>query len=156
MWHLGCDYCNGEYGLPQDYGKAMELWLRAGELGYATAYSKIGYSYFHGHRGVEKDAMKAKHYWELAAMGGDVISRSNLGLLEEYEGNMNRAVKHYMIAAGAGHDGSLEEIRECFMKGHATKDEFEKALRAHKESADEMKSDQREAAAAIIAARRQN
>ena len=31
----------------------------------------------------------------------------------------------------------------------ATKDDFEKALRAHKEASDEMKSDQREAAAAF-------
>jgi hypothetical protein len=35
------------------------------------------------------------------------------------------------------------------MAGHATKDDFEKALRAHKDSKDEMKSEQREAAAAF-------
>ena len=58
---------------------------------------------------------------------------------------MNRAVKHWMISAGAGHDNSLKNIRACFMNGHATKDDFEKALRAHKEANDEMKSDQREA-----------
>ena len=34
------------------------------------------------------------------------------------------------------------------MNGHATKDDFEKALRAHKDAKDEMKSDQRDAAAA--------
>jgi hypothetical protein len=39
------------------------------------------------------------------------------------------------------------------MNGHATKDDFEKALRAHKEANDEMKSDQRDAAAAFLAAR---
>ena len=42
---------------------------------------------------------------------------------------------------------SLKEIRKCFVNGVATKDDFEKALRAHKEAKDEMKSDQREAAA---------
>ena len=35
------------------------------------------------------------------------------------------------------------------MRGEATKDEFEKALRAQKESKDEMKSDQRDKAAAF-------
>jgi hypothetical protein len=55
-----------------------------------------------------------------------------------------------MISARAGLDESLKEIRNCFVNGHATKDEFEKALRAHKESKDEMKSDQREAAAAAV------
>ena len=37
------------------------------------------------------------------------------------------------------------------MSGDATKDDFEKALRAHKEANDEIKSDQREAAAAYAA-----
>ena len=53
-----------------------------------------------------------------------------------------------MMSAAAGCDNSLKAIREAFLSGHATKYEFEKALRAHKESKDEMKSDQREAAAA--------
>ena len=35
----------------------------------------------------------------------------------------------------------------------ATKDDFEKYLRAHKEAADEMKSDQRETAAAYLRSR---
>ena len=61
---------------------------------------------------------------------------------------MCKAVKHFMISAGAGDDKSLKAIRH-FMRGEATKDEFEKALRAQKESKDEMKSDQRDKAAAF-------
>ena len=98
--------------------------------------------------GVERDTKKAQHYWELAAMGGDPAARFNLGIIEENTGNMDRAVKHWMISAGAGHDKSLNAIRKCFLSGHATKDDFEKALRAHKGAKDEMQSDQREAAAA--------
>ena len=37
-------------------------------------------------------------------MGGNVTARHNLGMLEESAGNMDRAVKHFMISAGAGHD----------------------------------------------------
>ena len=92
----------------------------------------------------------ARYYYELAAIGGNAYSRHNLGLLEWHAGNFDRAVKHWMIAAGAGHDDSLTNIRSCFFAGDATKDDFEKALRAHKEAADEMKSDQREAAAAFV------
>ena len=51
-----------------------------------------------------------------------------------------------MISASAGYDDSLNEIKECFVNGYATKDDFEKALRAHKEAKDEMKSEQRERA----------
>ena len=48
---------------------------------------------------------------------------------------------------------SLEEIRNGYMNGYVTKDDFEKALRAHKEAKDEMKSDQREEAAAYLRSR---
>ena len=95
------------------------------------------------------DLKKANYYAELAAIGGDVNARHNLGCSEGNLGNFDRAVKHWMISAGAGHDESLNTIRECFMSGHATKDDFEKALRAHKEAKDEMRSDQRETASAI-------
>lgn len=49
-----------------------------------------------------------------------------------------------MVSAGAEDDDSLVAIRLCF-----TTDDFDKALRAHKESKDEMMSEQREAALLI-------
>ena len=55
-------------GFPQDYDKAMELWLRAGELGCVASYYSIARAYYNGD-GVERDKKKAKHYFELAAMG---------------------------------------------------------------------------------------
>jgi TPR repeat protein len=147
--HLGFCYDRGINGLPQDYNKAMELLLRAGELGCAMAYHKIAHSHLNG-EGVERDEKKAKHYWELAAMGGHVEARHCLGIFEHRAGNIERAVKHYMISAGAGYDESLKAIQEGFVCGHVTKDDFERALRAHTEAKDEMRSDQRDAAAARI------
>ena len=152
MRNLGVFYYRGLMGNPQDSEKAIELWLRAGELGDTQAYHCVAMAYRDG-EGVEMDIEKAKQYYELAAMGGDVDARHNLGVFEENAGSMDRAMKHWMISAGAGDDDSLKEIRQCFMNGHATKDDFEKALRAHKEAKDEMKSDQRDAAAAFLAAR---
>ena len=149
IYSLGCYYDEGKYGLRQSHGKANELWLRAGQLGLAEAYHNIAVAYRQGD-GVERDEKKAKHYYTLAAMGGHVDARYNLGNLEGRAGKKDRALKHWMISAGAGDDDSLKEIRKCFVSGHATKEDFEKALRAHKEAADEMKSEQREAAAAYI------
>ena len=143
---LGCDYYYGEMGVQQDYKKGIELCLRAGELGCVRAYGNVAQIYDEG-KGVEKDEKKATHYWELAAMGGGVFSRHNLGVWEAYAGNIDRAVKHWMISAVAGCDDSLEEIRQCFLRGHATKDDFETAQRAHKKAKDETRSDQRDAAA---------
>ena len=68
MYGLGCFYAYGMHGLPQNRDKALELYLRAGELGCTTAYHNIGNDYWHG-RVVERNEKKVTHYSELAAMG---------------------------------------------------------------------------------------
>ena len=74
----GC-YADGIMGVPQSWAKANELLLKAGEVGCAEAYFKLGCS-FHFGRGVEIDKKKAVHYYELAAAAiiGDVDARNNL------------------------------------------------------------------------------
>ena len=152
IYNLGCYHAHGKYGVRQNLKKANKLYLRAGELGCTEAHCRIGYAYYTG-SGMEIDEEKAKYYYELAAMGGNVHARHNLGDLEKRAGNMKRAVKHWMISAGAGFDKSLGDIQQGYLNGHATKDDFEKALRTHKEANDEMKSDQRDAAAAALGTR---
>ena len=92
IYNLACIYQHGEYGLRQNMRKANELYLRAGKLGNAAGYNNVGYSYQNGLE-AEKDLKKAKHYWELAAMGGNVEARYNLGIWEARVGNMNRATR---------------------------------------------------------------
>ena len=59
-------------------------------------------------------------------------------------GSLGVMLKHWMIAARAGNQDSLDNIRRGFMNGMVTKEEYERTLRAYKESVDEMKSDQRD------------
>ena len=66
-YQVAGDYAKGTSGMPQDHQKANELFLKAGELGYASAYNNLGNSYHNGN-GVEIDKNKAKYYYELAAM----------------------------------------------------------------------------------------
>ena len=149
MYNIGRWYYKGLLGLPQDYSKALELWHRAGELGCAIAYNNIGVAYSNG-RGLERDEKKALHYWELAAMSGDVCARHNLGLFEmEGSGNIDRALKHFMIAVEYGCDKSLVHIKQLYMTGNATKDDYAKALRSHQAYLNEIKSDQRNEAAVL-------
>ena len=138
-------YANGTDGMPQDWVKANELLLKAGELGCAAAYSRLGNSYDAG-RGMEVDKKKAKHYYELAAMRGDVHARHNLGCNEYNAGNYHRAYKHYMVAARAGFTQSLDQVKMGFMDGDVTKDEYAGTLRAFHERQSEMKSEARDAA----------
>ena len=150
FYNLAGFYADGDGGMPQDWVNANKLWLRAGELGCHEGYCNLGYSYMHG-KGVDVDKKKAKYYWELAAINGDVHARFNLGLLEGNAGNIDRAYKHCIIAAKAGHKESLDKVKAGFMSGHVTKDEYEYTLRAYHSRQDEMKSDDRDKAANVRA-----
>ena len=142
----GC-YERGILGLPQDSAKATELYLRAGELGRANAYYNLGICYY-AQRGVEVvDKKKAQHYLELAAMNGDIKARRNLGCMELKAGNHQRAYKHFLIAAWAGHNVALKNVKEGYMEGHVTKEEYANTLREYHKSQDDMKSDARDKAA---------
>jgi len=147
IYNLGAYYHHGEAGFSQDYDKALELWQQAGKLGYATAYYNIGICYYNG-EGVEMDKKKARHYLELAAIGGNVKARHNLGAFEANAGNPDRAIKHYMIALTNGNNDSLKGIQVIFKKGYATKEDYEKALRYRQEYLGNIRSEQRDKAAA--------
>ena len=141
------NYHNGKNGFPQNYAKALELWHRACELGFAEAYCGIGYAYDNG-GGVEVDKKKAKHYYELASMMGNETARHNLGANEADAGNWDRAVKHWMIAAGSGFNPSLKYIQDFYSNGRATKEDYTKALKLYQTYLSEIKSTQRDKAAA--------
>jgi len=142
-------YVNGRRGIAQDWAKAREFTLKAGELGCASGYYNLGvaYEYDEG-RGVEVNMKKAKHYYELAAMMGHVGARHNLGCLEGESGNYQRAMKHFTLAAKAGSEKSLNNIKQGFTNGMITKEEYANALRAYQKRQSEMKSDERDKAAA--------
>jgi len=147
IFNQGNYYRNGKYGLSQDITKAFEHWHRAGELGHAQSYCNIGYAYNNG-LGVEVDEKKAMHYYELAAMDGSESARHNLAGNEVRAGNMDRSLKHYMIAVRGGHNKSLEMIQKIYTHGHATKENYTKALELYQAYLGEIKSLQRDEAAA--------
>ena len=150
IYEMGCCYNDGDDELPQDYNKALELWHQAGELGYAKSYYNIGCAYDLGNgNGVGRDEKKANYYYELAAMGGHATARHHVGISEGRAGNMDRALKHFMIAAGSGYTRSMEAIQALFMDGKATKDDYAKALRVYQANLVEIKSAQRDEAAAF-------
>ena len=61
IYNLGCAYDRGIMGFRRDWKKANKLWLRAGELGHASAYFNLAVAYRDGD-GVENNMNKAKYY----------------------------------------------------------------------------------------------
>ena len=143
FYQLAGYYAQGILGMSQDWAKANELWLKAGELGSSEAYCNLGLAYEEGD-GVEIDEKKATQYYELAAMNGDIQARHNLGCLEGQAGNIHRAYKHLVLAARAGYTKSLDLVKRGFMNGYITKEEYAKTLREYQKSQDEMKSEMRD------------
>ena len=82
-------------------------------------------------------------------MEGNSYARHNLGVSEENTGNFDKALKHYIIAVKGGCTDSIDVIRELYKNGHATKDQYANALRSHQVYLNEIKSDQRDKAAAF-------
>ena len=105
---LGTCYYNGLLGIHQDETKAIELWMRAAELGYSESHNYLGMHYYHG-----KNWKKAKFHLEAAAMAGHEGARHNLGCTEFESGDRERAVKHWTIAASAGEYMSMQNTEHA-------------------------------------------
>ena len=80
-----------------------------------------------------------------AGLSGDEASRYNLGCLEAQSGNIERAVKHWIIAASAGHYHAMYKLITFFKKGVVSRVLIDTALSAYNSSCAEMRSESRDA-----------
>ena len=143
--HLGGKYYYGGLGLQKDMRKASKLFTEAAELGSIEALAHLGDSYRLGN-GVQQDEAKGAEYYKKGAMKGDVDCRYNIGCHERRKGNHYRAVRHWLISAKMGHKESLEAVKNFFMGGVATKQQYTEALRGYQDAAAETKSHDRDEA----------
>ena len=77
QYNLGLAYLNGD-GAVKDEKKAVELFRKAAEQGYALAQYKLGWCYEYG-RGVGKDYEQAVAWYRKAAEQGYALAQSWLG-----------------------------------------------------------------------------
>ena len=101
--------------------------------------------YEHG-EGFQKDEAKAVEFYAEAAMQGHSESRHILGWLEGRRGNHDRAMRHWLISAKLGDEDSLDAIKDMFMAGRATKEQYTEALKGYQDTVEEMKSHDRDEA----------
>ncbi|KAK1746862.1 hypothetical protein QTG54_002206 [Skeletonema marinoi] len=137
---MGFILCNGG-----DYQGAFDHYKKAAELvNSAEAHYQLAWT------GVEKDTKKKVYHLEHAAIGGHAMARYNLGVNEQRNGRLERAIKHWIISAKLGYDRAAEALKVCFREGSISKDVFAEALRAHQAAVDATKSPQREVAEAAM------
>ena len=124
---------------------AFQYFTKAAGLGHADAHYMLAEMYHYG-LGVEKDEGKEIHHMKEAAISGHPFARHDLGWLELNNGNIERAVKHLIIAAIQGNDKSMKALMKTFKikKELVQKEVLAATLRAHQAAVDATKSPQRE------------
>jgi TPR repeat protein len=120
-------YCQGIAGFQKDHTKAMELYNRAADLGYKEAHNNLGVIY------EGAGDMKKKFHCEAAAMAGNAGARNNLGDLVAESRILERAVKHWKMAASAGHYEAMHHLIVGFEKGAVSRElEVKQEMRVSK------------------------
>jgi TPR repeat protein len=140
--HMG-GKCYNEW----DYEGAFGYFTKASELGDVGAHCHLGHMYYKGEC-VEKDKEKEVYHCEKSAIGGHPYARHILGCYEQKAGNIERAVKHLIIAANLGNEMSMRVLWRHYSAGNITKEDLEATLRTHQAAIDATKSSQRDAAEA--------
>ena len=127
-----------------DLNSAVEYFTKAAELGDSEAHYRLSLMYHDG-IGVERDEEKEIYHLEKAAAGGHPEARHNLACEEGTNGNIDRAVKHFVIAANQGWEKSMKALWMHYSDGDITKNDLDATIRRHHAALDATKSPQREA-----------
>ena len=137
---LADTYYKGLNGVQQDRTSAMELYVRAADLGNTKAHGSLSDIYHEG-----GGLKKAKFHCEAAAMAGHEGARCNLGTMEAQSGNIGPAVKHWMIAASCGNYKAMQNLLIAFNQGSTSRATIDSTLTAYNTSCVEMRSEARDA-----------
>ena len=78
-------------------------------------------------------------------MAGHEDARHKLGFLEAQSGNMERAMKHFTIAASAGNHHAMSDLLGALTRGYVSRDTIDSSLEAYNNACVEMRSESRDA-----------
>jgi hypothetical protein len=88
---------------------------------------------------------KTKFHYEAAAMAGYEMARYNLGGMEREAGNMERAVKHWTIAASSGCFKSMCNLQVALKNGCVSRESIHSTLTTYNNFCVELRSEARDA-----------
>ena len=146
---MGDLYRKGDCDTPKDDLKSLDYYIRAAELGSPESCNNIGTSYVKGN-GVSIDKERAALFVRVGALRGHMVARHN-GCSEYDDGNHEIGIRHWKIAAKAGYQDSLINLRRIYNangkmpgKEFISKEEMDTAYRSGHEAQMEVKTEERE------------
>mmetsp|Transcript_13293 Transcript_13293/g.37941 ORF Transcript_13293/g.37941 Transcript_13293/m.37941 type:complete len:232 (-) Transcript_13293:906-1601(-) len=147
---LGIFYSKDRGTLRKDDLKALDCWIRAVDLGSDEACNNIAACHFEG-LGVSKNLEKEVFFRLIGAVRGSVLARNGIGHDEYKSGNHEIGIRHWKIAAEAGMQPSLDELKKIYNadgkmpgKEFISKAYLDELYRVCHEAQEEVKSEARE------------
>ena len=123
----------------EDYAKALALYQKAADAGYARAMNGLGRLYEYAH-GVSQDYSKAREWYQKAAEAGDANGMSNLGELYEsalgVSQDYGKARECYQKAAEAGDVDGMNNLGELYESALGVSQDYGKAREWYQKAAD--------------------
>ena len=146
MANLAMAHGRGEFGLPVNQAKFIELPRQSAGLGYPPVLYQIGnfHGGHHGGMGLEQNEEEALKYWEKAVEGGDILAGHNLACKEYKNGNVVAGMRRFRLSASGGFRISMESLIICFEKGFLHHADLAETLQAFYRARAEMKSNDRD------------
>ena len=90
----------------------VDVWIRAAEIGSANACGCIGN--INDGDSLEDADDRESFFYRMGALRGDVVCRHIIGQVEYDKGNYELSIRHWKIAAEAGSQPSLDELKAIY------------------------------------------
>lgn len=125
LYNKGVDYFFGKNGCPTDTLKAINMFRKSAEQGYAPAQFDLGLSYERGY-GVKQNYSEAAEWYRKAADSGNALAQNFLGAAyEEGKGvprDYSEAVTWYRKSAEQGYALAQYNLGRCYQDGIGVSD----------------------------------
>ena len=144
LYNMALYYKDGEFGLPVDQAKCIDLLRQSADLGCSSAQYKLGDFYLRGDVGLEQDEEEGLRYMERAAEGGHSIARHEVGRAEGRNYTIDAAMRHMRLAASGGYRMSMKFLINHFEVGWLHCGDLAESLQAFYLARAEMKSKERD------------
>lgn len=140
QYMAGNTFYYGQGGVPKDYGKALEAYVKAAEQGHAAAQNSVGWMYDNG-LGVTQDYGKAVEWYSKSAEQGYAVAQNNLGWM--YQKGLGvaqdyaKAVEWYEKAVAQGNTHAQNELGWMYRNGVGVTQDYGKAVEFYSKAAEQ-------------------
>jgi TPR repeat protein len=138
IYDEACSYLYG-FGRSYDPPKAVQLFRKSAEMGFAPAFNALGNLYMKGEAGIEKNVQTAVSYYKRAGEAGYTPAYQNLATLyrngSEVPQDFRLSAQYSKAGAEKGNAACKNLLAYYYFKGFGVQQSYEKAFQLYHELA---------------------